>query len=207
MKSQRLKSVFVVLLLILFVVPALSQENTNPKVLLKTNLGDIHLELYPDKAPVSVENFLSYVKSGHYDNTIFHRVIRGFMIQGGAFDKNYKEKSKNDPIVNEAHNGLKNKRGTIAYARTNVVNSATCQFFINHQNNVALDHKSTKDAEYGYAVLGKVVEGMGVVDKIAKVATVKKALTILYQGKNYKQERADVPKTKTYIKSASIIEE
>jgi len=123
------------------------------------------------KAPISVENFLGYVNSGFYANTVFHRVIQGFMIQGGGFDKDLNQKPTQAPIKNEAGNGLSNKRGTIAYARTGVVNSATSQFFINHQDNTNLDHSSESDQGFGYAVFGKVVKGMEVVDKIAAVRT------------------------------------
>jgi peptidyl-prolyl cis-trans isomerase A (cyclophilin A) len=146
-------------------------KKANPRVLMQTSLGDIELELNAAKAPVSVENFLGYVKSGFFTNTVFHRVIQGFMIQGGGFDKDLVQKPTQAPIKNEAGNGLSNKRGTIAYARTNVVNSATSQFFINHKDNAFLDHRDESDAGFGYAVFGKVVKGMDVVDKIAEVKT------------------------------------
>lgn len=144
------------------------QEN---QVLLITNYGDVLLELYPDKAPVSVENFLYYVRSGYYTNTLFHRVIGYFMIQGGTYIKGFQEKPTLDPIVNEAGNGLSNERGTIAYARTQVVNSATSGFFINLVDNDNLDHKNDTQMGFGYAVFGKVVEGMEVVDEIGRVKT------------------------------------
>ena len=144
------------------------QEN---QVLLKTNHGDILLELYPDKAPVSVENFLYYVRSGFYTNTLFHRVIPYFMIQGGTYIKDFQEKPTREPIVNEADNGLSNERGTIAYARTQVVNSATSGFFINLVDNTNLDHQNGTAMGFGYAVFGKVIEGMEVVDKIGRVKT------------------------------------
>ena len=141
-------------------------------VTLETSLGVIKVELYPDKAPVSVQNFLAYVKEGHYDGLIFHRVIRDFMIQGGGFTKEMKERgSKHPPIRNEADNGLSNDRGTLAMARTSVVDSATAQFFINVVNNDFLNHRSKTPQGYGYAVFGKVVEGMDVVDKIRAVPT------------------------------------
>lgn len=148
-----------------------SQENTkseNPHVLLSTNVGDIELELYPQKAPVSVENFLSYVNSGFYNNTIFHRVISNFMIQGGGFTEDMTQKQTQPSIKNEADNGLSNDRGTIAMARTFDVNSATSQFFINVKNNNYLNHSQR---DFGYAVFGKVVSGMDVVDKIANART------------------------------------
>jgi peptidyl-prolyl cis-trans isomerase B (cyclophilin B) len=140
-------------------------------VSLETNYGVIRLELYPDKAPVTVENFLKYVQSGHYDGTIFHRVIRGFMIQGGGMDTDFKEKTTLSPIRNEAGNGLSNLRGTIAMARTSAPHSATAQFFINHTDNAFLNHTSDNPAQYGYAVFGKVIEGMDIVDKIAATQT------------------------------------
>jgi peptidyl-prolyl cis-trans isomerase A (cyclophilin A) len=146
-------------------------KKANPRVLMQTSLGDIELELNAAKAPVSVENFLGYVNSGFYTNTVFHRVISGFMIQGGGFTRDMVQKPAKAPIKNEAGNGLSNKRGTLAYARTNVVNSATSQFFINHKDNAFLDHRDETDAGFGYAVFGKVLKGMDVVDKIAAVQT------------------------------------
>jgi peptidyl-prolyl cis-trans isomerase A (cyclophilin A) len=144
-----------------------------PKVLIKTNLGNIEVELNAQKAPISSKNFLAYVDSGFYKGTIFHRVIPSFMIQGGGFDKNMVEKPTLAPIKNEANNGLKNDRGTIAMARTQIVDSATSQFFINHQNNAMLDHGAR---DYGYAVFGKVTKGMDIVDKIAATKTTSKAM-------------------------------
>ncbi len=141
------------------------------KVRMQTNHGAITLELYPDKAPQTVANFLRYVDSKHYENTIFHRVIDGFMIQGGGFDLNYQQKSTLDPIPNEADNGLKNLRGTIAMARTGDPHSATSQFFINHKDNAFLDFTSKDMNGWGYCVFGKVVGGMNVVDEIAKIPT------------------------------------
>ena len=174
-------------------------------IVMETTAGNIELELYPDKAPVSVKNFLAYVDSGFYNNTIFHRVIRGFMIQGGGFDKNHVEKETGDPIVNEAGNGLKNLRGTIAYARTNVVNSATSQFFINHRDNPSLDHRDESQAGFGYAVFGKVTKGMEVVDKIAGVKTGTKKMTVNYQGKEYHQSFQDVPVDPVVIKAIKVV--
>lgn len=140
-------------------------------VVFSTNFGDITLELYPDKAPVTVQNFLSYVDKGFYDGTIFHRVIPNFVIQGGGFTQEMEQKPTDAPITNEAKNGLKNLRGTLSMARTSDVNSATSQFFINLTDNAFLDH-GTRD--YGYAVFAKVVDGMDVVDKIAAVQTTNK---------------------------------
>jgi cyclophilin family peptidyl-prolyl cis-trans isomerase len=146
-------------------------------VKLETSLGVIKVELYPDKAPVTVKNFLAYVNDGHYDGLIFHRVIREFMVQGGGFTKEMKERgSKYPPIKNEADNGLSNDRGTLAMARTSVVDSATAQFFINVVNNDFLNHRSKTPQGYGYAVFGKVVEGMDVVDKIRAVPTGKSGM-------------------------------
>lgn len=143
----------------------------NPVVLFKTNMGEFKIELYPEKAPISVQNFLDYVSTGHYNNTIFHRVIDGFMVQGGGFNKEFDQKPVKKAIANEADNGLKNERGTVAMARTNEVNSATSQFFINVVNNEFLNFKSKAPHEYGYCVFGKVVEGMDVVDKMRKTKT------------------------------------
>ncbi len=144
------------------------------KVKLTTNMGAITLELNNEKAPISSENFVKYVESGHYDGTIFHRVIDGFMIQGGGFDKAMNQKPVNAPIKNEAANGLKNDNYTVAMARTNVVDSATSQFFINVKDNDFLNHAGP--ANFGYAVFGKVVEGKEVVDKIKGVATGNKGM-------------------------------
>ena len=144
------------------------------KVLMKTSEGDITIELYPSKAPVTVKNFLSYVKDKFYEGTTFHRVIANFMIQGGGITAEMHEKPAKPPIKNEAANGLKNARGTFAMARTNVVDSATCQFFINLKDNGFLDHKDNTAEGFGYCVFGKVVAGMDVVDAIAKVKTTSK---------------------------------
>ena len=144
------------------------KERRKPMVLISTSLGDIKLELYEEEAPITVANFLSYVEEGFYDSTIFHRVINNFMIQGGGITADMKQKPTKPPIKNEADNGLKNDRGTIAMARTADVNSATSQFFINHTDNSFLDHGAR---DFGYAVFGKVVEGIEIVDKIASVKT------------------------------------
>ena len=146
-------------------------SHTNPTVTLKTSLGDITIELYADKAPISVKNFLEYVTGEHYDGTIFHRVIPGFMIQGGGFTADMRQKPTKAPIKNEADNGLGNERGTLAMARTGVVDSATSQFFINVVNNTFLNFKDKTPQGYGYAVFGKVTAGMDVVDKICAVPT------------------------------------
>jgi peptidyl-prolyl cis-trans isomerase A (cyclophilin A) len=170
---------FLVAALLLFTVSLVAtsvfakeeQKGENPIVVLKTNFGDIKIELYPDKAPISVKNFIWYVDNKFYDGLTFHRVKPGFMIQGGGFNSKMKQKEGNAPITNEATNGLANDRGTIAMARTNVVNSATSQFFINLVDNAFLNHKNTTPQGYGYAVFGKVINGMDVVDKIAQVKT------------------------------------
>ena len=141
----------------------------NPVVLMSTSKGNIRIELDAEKAPISTKNFLDYVSDGHYDGLIFHRVIPGFMIQGGGMDAQMQEKKNKAPIKNEAANGLKNQLGTIAMARTNVVDSATAQFFINVKDNDFLNHKSPSAAEFGYAVFGRVIEGMDIVQSIEKV--------------------------------------
>ncbi|MBN2245595.1 MAG: peptidyl-prolyl cis-trans isomerase [Candidatus Aminicenantes bacterium] len=161
---------FVCIFLLSFYQPGNARE-TSLKVLMKTTKGDITLELYPDKAPVTVENFLKYVDDQFYDGTIFHRVIADFMIQGGGHTEDFTEKPSGPPIKNEADNGLKNNRGTIAMARTNEPHSATNQFFINHVDNSFLDHTAKTEEGYGYCVFGKVIEGMDVVDAIATVST------------------------------------
>lgn len=140
----------------------------NPKVMIKTNLGEFEVELDAGKAPLSTANFLQYVKDQHYNGTVFHRVIPGFMVQGGGFDESFNQKPTRDPVKNEADNGMKNLRGTLAMARTNVVDSATSQFFVNLKDNSFLDHGSR---DFGYAVFGKVTGGMDVVDKIAETPT------------------------------------
>ena len=141
------------------------------KATIETSMGTITVELDDAKAPVTVTNFIEYVKSGHYEGTIFHRVIDGFMIQGGGFTKDMNQKETRAPIKNEAANGLKNARGTLAMARTMVVDSATSQFFINLVDNDFLDYRGPDPRMFGYAVFGKVTDGMEVVDRIAKVKT------------------------------------
>jgi peptidyl-prolyl cis-trans isomerase B (cyclophilin B) len=161
---------------------------------LHTNHGVIKLELDAEKAPKSVENFLNYVKAGHYDNTVFHRVIDGFMIQGGGFEPGMKQKPTAEPITNEANNGLKNVNGSIAMARTNDPHSATAQFFINVNDNDFLNHSSPTPQGWGYAVFGKVVEGLDIVEKIKKVKT---------GSKGFHQ---DVPADDVVIEKAVIVD-
>ena len=166
-----------------------------PYVELETTMGNIVIELNQEKAPNTVANFLEYVKSGHYDGTIFHRVIDGFMIQGGGMDANMTEKSTNAPIQNEADNGLRNEVGTIAMARTSDPHSATAQFFINVKDNSFLNFSGKNPQGWGYAVFGKVVEGMDVVNAIKGVRT---------GNRGY---HADVPLENVVIESAKIISE
>jgi len=175
--------------------PCLAQSATSGKVLVKleTTLGDIVLELNKEKAPVTVANFLRYVKSGHYDGTIFHRVINGFMIQGGGFDLSMKEKPTGKTIKNEADNGLKNELYTIAMARTSDPQSASAQFFINVKNNRSLDFRTRSDEGWGYAVFGEVVDGKRVVDAIKGVQTGRRGMF------------DDVPLQPVVIKKASIV--
>lgn len=143
----------------------------NPQVLVKTTLGEFRIELYNDKAPITVKNFLKYVDDKFYDGTIFHRIIPNFMIQGGGFLQGMQKKITRAPVKNEADNGLTNQRGTIAMARTKSIDSATAQFFINVVNNTALNHRDTTHRGYGYCVFGHVISGMDVVDKIRNVGT------------------------------------
>jgi len=149
----------------------MAENEKNPVVTMSTNMGDIRIELNSDKAPITTKNFLAYVNDGHFDGLIFHRVIPGFMIQGGGFDSKMSQRPTKSPIKNEAHNGLKNVKGSIAMARTDVVDSATAQFFINVKDNDFLDHKNTSPGSYGYAVFGQVIEGMDIVHTIEKVKT------------------------------------
>ena len=166
MKLNRL--IFLITALLL---SQLATAQQNPVVILNTTLGDIQIELYPDKAPVTVKNFMNYVNAGHYNGTIFHRVIKGFMIQGGGLDENLNKVGAGMPIRNEADNGLKNLTGTIAMARTNAPHSATDQFFINTNDNTNLDYTSSTPQGWGYAVFGKVTDGMDVVRKIENTPT------------------------------------
>ena len=156
---------------LLSLIAATAAYAANPKVELKTSMGVVVLELYPDNAPKTVENFLQYVKDGHYDGTVFHRVIPGFMIQGGGFSTNMQEKKTRPAIRNEAGNGLRNAVGTVAMARTADPHSATAQFFINVSENDFLDFKSADDKGYGYTVFARVTAGMDVVAKIVQVPT------------------------------------
>ncbi len=174
-----------------FVGASLAQEGENPMVTLKTSMGDITLELYPDKAPATVANFLQYVDEGFYAGTIFHRVINNFMIQGGGFDGKLAKKSMRAAIKNEASHGLKNTRGTIAMARTMVPDSATSQFFINTVDNTDLDFKNPSPMGIGYCVFGRVVKGLDVVDKIQAVPT------------GIRGGMRDVPQTNVVIKDAA----
>lgn len=149
----------------------LSADTTNPLVVIDTNAGSIEVEIYADRAPASAENFLAYVRKGFYDDTAFHRVIDGFMIQGGGFTADMIRKPTRDPIANEADNGLKNERGTLAMARTQDPHSATAQFFINVVDNDFLDHTGKNLRGWGYAVFGRVTSGMEVVDTIGRAET------------------------------------
>lgn len=149
----------------------MTAQGASPQVEIKTNRGAIVIELYPDKAPATVENFLGYVKAGFYVGTIFHRVIPGFMIQGGGHTQTYERKQTNKPVKNEANNGLKNKTGMVAMARTRDPDSATSQFFINVADNAFLDFRAPTTRGYGYTVFGKVVKGMDVVNRIATSPT------------------------------------
>ena len=172
---------------------AFAADSKNPTLLLETSLGNVKVELFEKEAPITVKNFLDYAKSGFYNGTIFHRVIPGFMIQGGGFLPNLTPKPTNPPIKNEAANGLKNERGTLAMARTNVVDSATAQFFINVAKNDFLNHRPGGPMVYGYAVFGKVIDGMEVVDKIAATQT------------GIQTGFADVPVTPVLIKSVKVL--
>lgn len=192
------KAIFIILgILILLIIGATIYKMTgntiktgNSQVLLKTSEGDIVIELYSDKAPETVTNFLSYVKDGSYDGTVFHRVMDGFMIQGGGFDENGKERDTRDPIKLESDNGLKNDIGTVAMARTADPDSATNQFFINTNDNYFLDHGYRDE---GYAVFGKVIKGMDVVKKIEKHST------------GVKHSMSDWPVVEVKITSAEVI--
>jgi len=159
------------LVLVMSFLVAINLAFAGTKVQMETNLGTVTIELFNDKAPKTVANFLSYVDKKFYDGTIFHRVIDNFMIQGGGFNEKLQKKSTGTPITNEAHNGISNDTGTIAMARTSVVNSATSQFFINVKDNKFLNHKNRTDSGYGYAVFGRVTKGMSVINKIKKTQT------------------------------------
>lgn len=185
--------------MMLFLITTLSfatenkMSDTSSKVKLTTSLGEIIIQLNPEKAPISSANFLTYVNEGFYNGTIFHRVIPDFMAQGGGFDTGFNQKAVHDPIKNEADNGLANKRGTLAMARTNVPDSATAQFFINYKDNSFLNHTSPTPSGWGYAVFGEVIEGMDVVDAMAKQPT------------GNRGGHQDVPKTDIVIEKAEVI--
>ncbi len=170
-------------------------SDQNPQVLLETSKGAITIELFREKAPITVKNFLSYVKEGHYDGLIFHRVIKDFMIQGGGMNENLEPKKTKFAIKNEAANGLSNKRGTLAMARTAVVDSATCQFFINTVDNPFLDHAGKQPDRFGYCVFGQVLQGLEIVDEIRAVKT------------GNKNGHGDVPLEPVFITSARLIEQ
>ena len=193
-----MRKIFVYLMLFLFSTLSFATENkmsdTQTKVKMTTSQGAFVIQVDHVKAPVSAANFVEYVKSGFYNGTIFHRVIPGFMAQGGGFDSSFAQKDTKTPIKNEADNGLKNKRGTLAMARTNDPNSATAQFFINYKDNGFLDHTSPTPSGWGYAVFGEVIEGMDVVDEMAKQPTGNRGM------------HQDVPKTDIVIEKAEIIE-
>jgi len=174
--------------------PSLEPAPGNPVVVMSTSLGDITLELFKDKAPVSVENFLRYANDGFYNDTVFHRVRKGFMIQGGGFTATLVEKPTRPPILNEATNGLNNVRGTIAMARRQALRSATAQFYINVVDNRALDHTGFSPDEFGYAVFGRVLSGMEVADRISAVPTTTKG-----DGMD------DVPIEPVVIKSVRVV--
>ncbi len=199
MLKRILTLIFILVALFAFPTMNLGQEG-NPKVLIKTTLGDITVELYSDKAPLSVQNFLSYVDEKFYDGTIFHRVIKGFMIQAGGLSANLREKPGKPPIKNEATNRLSNKRGTIAMGRMNTIHSATCHFYINHVDNPGLDHRNSTPDGFGYAVFGKVTKGMDVVDAIANAKT-----TVKYDAAN--NPWRDVPRETITIISIRRIKE
>ena len=165
----------------------------NPVVVMSTSLGDVTIELFKTEAPVSVQNFLQYVNEGFYAGTVFHRVKQGFMIQGGGFTPSLQEKPTRPPILNEATNGLHNTRGTVAMARTRALRSATSQFYINVVDNRALDHTGESPADFGYAVFGRVLSGMDVVDRIVAVPTTSKA------------QMDDVPVEAVVIKSVKLV--
>lgn len=190
---------FIISLLLLFTTSlSFAKENKMPetqsKVKLTTNLGSIVIQLNTKKAPISSENFLTYVKDGFYNGTIFHRVIKGFMAQGGGFDTSFNQKTTRGPIKNEANNGLSNTRGTLAMARTSDPDSATAQFFINYKDNAFLNHTSPTSSGWGYAVFGEVIEGMDVVDAMANQPT------------GSRGGHGDVPKTDIVIEKAEVVE-
>jgi peptidyl-prolyl cis-trans isomerase B (cyclophilin B) len=189
----------IVLFMMLFLTSTLSfatennMSDTQTKVKLTTTLGEIIIQLNTEKAPVSSANFLTYVNEGFYNGTIFHRIIPDFMAQGGGFDTSFNQKAVHAPIKNEADNGLKNTRGTLAMARTNDPNSATAQFFINYKDNAFLNHTGKNASGWGYAVFGEVIEGMDIVDAMAKQAT------------SNRGGHENVPKTDIVIEKAEVV--
>ena len=191
------KRIFFTLALVVFLtgsaLAAGKSTGKNPIVVMRTSMGTVKLELFRKEAPISVKNFIEYAKKGFYNGTVFHRVIPGFMIQGGGFTPDLAQKDTRAPIKNEAGNGLQNDRGTIAMARTMVVDSATSQFFINVANNGFLNHRDDSPEGYGYAVFGKVISGMNVVDKIAATPT------------GVQNGMQDVPVTPVVIKSVKVL--
>ena len=193
-----MRTLFLGLMLFSFTTLLIAKENTmsveTTKVKMTTSLGEIIIEVDNKNAPVSATNFLNYVKEGFYNGTIFHRVIPGFMIQGGGFDEKFEEKKSNAPIDNEADNGLKNDRGTLAMARTGDPHSASSQFFINGKDNGFLNYSAKTAQGWGYAVFAKVIEGMDIVDAMEKVAT------------GSKNGHQDVPKENIIITNVEIVE-
>ncbi len=180
-------------LLTLLLLPVAALANGNPVVRMTTSLGVVELELLPERAPVTVKNFLDYVATGHYDGTVFHRVIPGFMIQGGGYEPGMRQKVTREPIRNEADNGLKNTRGSVAMARTMEPHSATAQFFINVADNDFLDHRDKTPRGWGYAVFGRVTRGMDVVDRIVRLPTTSVG------------PHQDVPRTDVLIQKMEVI--
>ena len=182
------------IILLTGIVPLQAQQSGKlPMITMTTSLGEIKIEMYPDEAPVTVANFLEYVESGFFDGTIFHRVIPGFVVQGGGFTPDMKQKSTRAPIINEADNGLKNDKGTLSMARTQDPESATSQFFINLTDNEFLNFKSKSAQGWGYAVFARVVEGMDVVEKMAEVQTGQSGM------------HSDVPVTPIVVEKAEVM--
>ena len=192
--TSKIVTTIVVFVLFSLICLQLNSAYANPKVLMETSKGDITIELFENEAPRTVKNFLSYASEGFYNNLIFHRVIKNFMIQGGGMDSEMRQKDPKPPIKNEARRGLGNNRGTLAMARTNIIDSATAQFFINVKDNDFLNHTDNTARGFGYAVFGEVIKGMDVVDSIARVKT-----------GNFNGFQ-DVPKEPILIKNVSIIE-
>ncbi len=192
-----MRSITLFMMLVLTSTLSFAKENTmsdtSPKIKFQTTMGDIVIQLDAEKAPISAENFLNYINAGFYTGTVFHRIIPGFMAQGGGFTTDFEQKPVKAAIKNEANNGLKNDRGTLAMARTNDPHSATAQFFINYKDNGSLNHTSESPSGWGYAVFGKVIEGMDVVDKMADAPTGNRGM------------HQDVPQTDIIIEKAEVI--